>query len=113
MPIKAPGNFRPSLERLFLSRCLYLTSRFSGAIYYILHCRQAAYFEWPMVSTCCQPITDSHLYGPIFKLDFSPRNLQSLSDAIPLGCATRFNLPTVDKPGLVNDRRFQGLHAAR
>jgi len=45
-------------------------------------------------------------------LDFQLPKPPAPSDAIALGCAARFNLSPVNTPGLMHDRRFQGLLAA-
>ena len=65
-----------------------------------------------MASTCYQPITDRYPYKPIFNLDFQLSKPPALSDAIALGCAARFNFSQVNIPGLMYDRRFQGLSTA-
>jgi hypothetical protein len=65
-----------------------------------------------MTSTCCQLITDSYSYKPIFNLDFQLFKPPVSSDATALGCAARFNLSPVNTPGLMHDRRFQGFPAA-
>jgi len=65
-----------------------------------------------MASTCYQPIADSYPYKSILNLDFQLPKPPAPSDAIALGCAARFNLSPVNTPGLMHDRRFQGLLAA-
>jgi hypothetical protein len=65
-----------------------------------------------MASTCYQPIADSYPYKPIFNLDFQLFKSPASSDTTALGCAARFNLSPVNMPGLMHDRRFQGLPAA-
>ena len=51
-------------------------------------------------------------YKSIFNLDFQSSKSPASSDATALGCATRFNISPVNTPGLMNNRRFQGLSAA-
>src|SRR2546423_14155472 len=65
-----------------------------------------------MASTCYQPITDRYPYKPIFNLDFQLSKPPASLDATAFGCAARFNLSPVNMPGLMHDRRFQGLPAA-
>jgi hypothetical protein len=62
-----------------------------------------------MASTCCQPPA---AIPPTFNLDFQLSKPPASSDATALGCAARFNLSPVNIPGLMYDRRFQGLPAA-
>jgi hypothetical protein len=64
-----------------------------------------------MASACCQ-LPTAIPYKPIFNLDFQLSKPPASSDATLLGCAARFNLSPVNTPGLMNDRRFQGLPAA-
>ena len=65
-----------------------------------------------MASTCYQPIADSYPYKPIFNLDFQLSKPPASSDATELGCTARFNLSPANMPGLMYDRRFQGLPTA-
>src|SRR3954447_7994359 len=64
-----------------------------------------------MASTCYQPIADSYPSKPIFNLDFQLSKPPACSGATELGCAARFNLSPANMPGLMHDRRFQGLPA--
>jgi hypothetical protein len=65
-----------------------------------------------MASTCYQSIADSYPSKPIFNLDFQLSKPPASSDATALGRAARFNLSPANMPGLMHDRRFQGLPAA-
>jgi hypothetical protein len=65
-----------------------------------------------MASTCYQPIAGSYPSKPIFNLDFQLSKPPASSDATALGYAARFNLSPANMPGLMHDRRFQGLPAA-
>ena len=64
-----------------------------------------------MPSICNPTIADSSSYEPTFKLDFQYLKPPALSDAIALGCAARFNLPTVDQAAMMNGYRFHGASA--
>ena len=44
--------------------------------------------------------------------DFQSRKPSVPSNATALGCAARFNLPTVDEPNLMNGLQFQGFDVA-
>jgi hypothetical protein len=46
-----------------------------------------------------------------FKLDFQCLKPPAPSDAIALGCAARFNLPTVDQAAMMGGHRFRGAPA--
>ena len=65
-----------------------------------------------MASTCYQSIADSYPSKPIFNLDFQLSKPPASLDATALGCTARFNLSPANMPGLMHDRRFQGLPAA-
>jgi hypothetical protein len=65
-----------------------------------------------MAFTCYQPMTDRYPYKPIFNLDFQLSKPPASSDATAFSCAARFNLSPVNMPGLMHDRRFQGLSIA-
>jgi hypothetical protein len=65
-----------------------------------------------MASVYYQPIVDSYPYKPILNLDFQLSKSPASSEVTALGCTARFNLSPVNIPGLMHDRRFQGLPAA-
>jgi hypothetical protein len=61
-----------------------------------------------MASVCNPTIADSSPYKPTFKLDFQCLKPPAPSDAIALGCAARFNLPTMDQAAMMDDHQFHG-----
>src|SRR2546429_2431931 len=64
-----------------------------------------------MASVCNPTIADSSSYEPTFKLDFQCLKPPAPSDAIALGCAARFNLPTVNQAAMMGSHRFRGASA--
>src|SRR5947199_10180227 len=65
-----------------------------------------------MASAYYQLIADSYPYKPTLNLDFQLSKPLTSSEVTALGCIARFNLSPVNIPGLMHDRRFQGLPAA-
>jgi hypothetical protein len=55
-----------------------------------------------MASTCCQPPT-AIPYKSILNLDFQLSEPPASSDATLFGFAVRFDLSSVNTPGLMND----------
>jgi hypothetical protein len=64
-----------------------------------------------MASGCNSIITDNSPYDSTFKLDFQCLKPPAPSDAIALGYAARFNLPTVDQAAMMDGYRFRGAPA--
>src|SRR5437588_7869867 len=65
-----------------------------------------------MSSAYYQLIADSYPYKPTLNLYFQLSKPLTSSEVTALGCIARFNLSPVNIPGLMHDRRFQGLPAA-
>ena len=61
-----------------------------------------------MASVYNPTIADSSPYESTFKLDFQCLKPPAPSDAIALGCAARFNLPTMDQAAMMDDHQFRG-----